>query len=64
MERLKELNIMPTFGMDIEAAVRTNLQAYQYYNPYMYNKKLGGTFRPIFYCTCKYCNIDNPENSF
>jgi hypothetical protein len=44
MERLKELNIMPTFGMDIEAAVRTNLQAYQYYNPYMYNKKLGGMY--------------------
>lgn len=44
VERLKELNIMPTFGIDIEAAVRTNLDKYQYYNPYMYNKKLGGCY--------------------
>lgn len=44
VEKLKELNVMPTFGMNIEAAIRTNIQNYTLYNPYMYNKKYGGMY--------------------
>lgn len=42
--KLKELNVFPVWLDDIEKAVRTNLQNFAMYNPFIYNKRLDGMY--------------------
>jgi hypothetical protein len=44
VDKIKELNIIPVWLDTIEQAVSTNIQNFSLYNPYMYNKKLGGMY--------------------
>jgi len=44
---LKKLNVFPTWLIDIEKAIETNVHNFALYNPYMYNKKLDGMYGGI-----------------
>lgn len=44
IKKLRNLHLLPDFQFDIENAIRTNIVNFINYNPYMYNKKLGGMY--------------------
>lgn len=44
IQKLKDLNIFPTWLDTIEEAVKTNIHNHMVFNPHMYNKKLDGVY--------------------
>lgn len=44
IDKIKSLNIFPSYFTDLEKAVNTNIHNYIIYNPHMYNKKLEGMY--------------------
>ena len=47
VNKLKELNVFPTWLENIEEAIETNIHNFAVYNPHMYNKKLDGMYGNI-----------------
>lgn len=49
IQKLKELNVFPTWLDKIEDAIKTNVQNFAVYNPHMYNKKLDGMYGGLIF---------------